>query len=308
MQESYPVVGKVPTHILTWGKWIEESLGGQKEIVICITGNPGLPGFYTQFLSTVYECLNKELPVWVIGHAGHDEAEDGPYKKPLPPLEGNESLYNLAGQLQHKVDFIRKYVPSDVKIHLIGHSIGAYLALELLKIPDISDRIQHCYMLFPTIERMVNTKNGFILTRIVKPFYFLVQWFYQCFALLPTVIKVWIIYAYFVISRTPKYFLGTGLKYANPAVVHKVWIMALDEMEKVRELDVENIKANKYRLKFYYGTTDGWVPVKFYRELMQMVPEVDAELCTRSYEHAFVLKAASQMGFMVGEWILKHRE
>lgn len=67
MQESYPVVGKVPTHILTWGKWIEESLNDQKEIVICITGNPGLPGFYTQFLSTIHECLNKELPVWVIG-------------------------------------------------------------------------------------------------------------------------------------------------------------------------------------------------------------------------------------------------
>lgn len=194
-----------------------------------------------------------------------------------------------------------------MKIHLIGHSIGAYLALELLKIPDISDRVQHCYMLFPTIERMVNTKNGFILTRIVKPFYFLVQWFYHCFALLPTVVKVWIIYAYFVVSRTPKHFLGTGLKYTNPAVVHKVWTMALDEMEKVRELDVENIKANKHRLKFYYGTTDGWVPVKFYRDLMEAVPDVDAELCTRKYEHAFVLASASQMGFMVGEWILKYR-
>lgn len=307
MQESYPLVGKTPTHIMTWGKWIEESLGDQKEIVICITGNPGLPGFYTQFLSTIYNCLNKELPVWVIGHAGHDEALDGPYKKPLPPLKGNESLYCLAGQLQHKVDFIRKYVPADVKIHMIGHSIGAYLALELLKIPDISDRVQHCYMLFPTIERMVDSKNGFILTRIVKPFYFLVQWFYQCFAVLPTVVKVWIIYAYFVVSRTPKHFMGTGLKYANPAVVDKVWIMALDEMEKVRELDVEHIRANQHRLKFYYGSTDGWVPVKYYRELKQKLPEVDAELCTRKYEHAFVLKSASQMGFMVGEWILKHR-
>lgn len=67
MQESYPVVGNVPTHILTWGKWIEESLGDHKEIVLCITGNPGLPGFYTKFLSTVHECLNKEMPVWVIG-------------------------------------------------------------------------------------------------------------------------------------------------------------------------------------------------------------------------------------------------
>ncbi|XP_058454853.1 lipid droplet-associated hydrolase isoform X2 [Malaya genurostris] len=95
MQESYPIIRKVPTHIITWGKWIEESLGDCKEIVICITGNPGLPGFYTKFLSTVYECLNKEIPVWVIGHAGHDEASESPYKKPVPPMKSNENLYDL---------------------------------------------------------------------------------------------------------------------------------------------------------------------------------------------------------------------
>ncbi|KXJ69269.1 hypothetical protein RP20_CCG028031 [Aedes albopictus] len=307
MQESYPVIGKVPTHILTWGKWIEESLGDHKEVVLCITGNPGLPGFYTQFLSTVHECLNKEMPVWVIGHAGHDEARDSPYKKPVPPIDKNEHLYNLQGQLQHKIDFIRKYVPADVKIHLIGHSIGCYLALELLKIPDISERIQHCYFLFPTIERMADARNGFILTKIINPIYFVVQWFYRCFAMLPTVIKVWVIYCYFVLTGTPKSYLGTALKYTNPAVIDKVWFMALDEMKNVRNLDVDIIEQNKHRLKFYYGTTDGWVPVKYYKELKQKVPDADAELCTRKMEHAFVLRSAAQMGFMVGEWILKHR-
>ncbi|XP_058821464.1 lipid droplet-associated hydrolase isoform X2 [Topomyia yanbarensis] len=245
------------------------------------------------------------MPVWVIGHAGHDEAAESPYKKAVPSIRNNENLYNLNGQLQHKIEFIRKYVPQDVKIHLIGHSIGCYLALELIKIPDISKRIQYCYFLFPTIERMAEARNGFILTRIVKPIYFIIEWFYRCFALLPNIIKIWIIYVYFLFTRTPKYYLGTALKYTHPAVIDKVWFMAMDEMKQVRELDVETIRLNKHRLKFYYGATDGWTPLKYYQELKQKIPEVDAELCTRKFEHAFVLRSADTMGFMVGEWILK---
>ncbi|XP_055640355.1 lipid droplet-associated hydrolase [Toxorhynchites rutilus septentrionalis] len=307
MQESYPVIAKIPTHILTWGKWVEESLGEHKEIVICITGNPGLPGFYTKFLSTVYECLGKEMPVWIIGHAGHDEAKKTQYTKSIPTLENNSNLYNLEGQLHHKVEFIRKYVPSDVRIHLIGHSIGCYLALELLKIPDISDRIQHCYFLFPTIERMADSRNGFMLTKCVKPIYFIVRLFYRCIDLLPNFLKIWIIYIYFLLSGIPKFYLGTALKYTNPSVIDKVWFMALDEMEKVRELDSDIILQNKDRLKFYYGTTDGWVPVKYCNELKSRIHGVDAEICTRKIDHAFVLRSSEQMGFMVSEWILKHR-
>lgn len=42
MQEGYVEVAGVPTHIFTWGKWVEEPLGADvKEICICVTGNPG---------------------------------------------------------------------------------------------------------------------------------------------------------------------------------------------------------------------------------------------------------------------------
>uniref|UniRef100_A0A2M4APM7 Lipid droplet-associated hydrolase n=1 Tax=Anopheles triannulatus TaxID=58253 RepID=A0A2M4APM7_9DIPT len=307
MQESYPVIAKVPTHILTWGKWIEESLGDQKEIVLCITGNPGLPGFYTKFLSTVHECLNKEMPVWVIGQAGHDEADENPYKRPTPPLQGNEELYNLSGQLQHKIEFIRKYVPEDVKIHLIAHSIGSYMALELLKVPDISARVKHCYFLFPTLERMASTRNGFIVTRLINPVWCVWQLFYRMFAMLPLFVRTWIIYIYFLFDKIPKCYLGTGLKYMNPAVIDKIWFLAIDEMKKVRELDVDTLSENKHRIKLYYGTTDGWVPVKYYHDLKARLPDIDAELCTKKYDHAFVLRSAAQMGFTVGEWILKYR-
>lgn len=70
MQEAFVNINNIPTHVFTWGKWIEESFKDEKEVVICITGNPGLPGFYTEFGGALQRELGADghnLPVWVIG-------------------------------------------------------------------------------------------------------------------------------------------------------------------------------------------------------------------------------------------------
>lgn len=66
MYEAFINILDVPTHIFTWGHWIEESFS-KKEIVLCITGNPGLAGYYTEFMRTVHEKLGQDVPVWIIG-------------------------------------------------------------------------------------------------------------------------------------------------------------------------------------------------------------------------------------------------
>jgi hypothetical protein len=71
MQDDYVMINSVPTHIFTWGKWLNEKFDNKnKDLVFLITGNPGLPGYYTKFCSSLYNELDKETPIWVIGHAG----------------------------------------------------------------------------------------------------------------------------------------------------------------------------------------------------------------------------------------------
>lgn len=41
-------------------------------------------------------------------------------------------MFTVEGQIQHKVSFIKKHLPTDVKVLLIGHSIGAYIVLETM--------------------------------------------------------------------------------------------------------------------------------------------------------------------------------
>ena len=47
-------------------------------------GNPGLGGYYEDFMQTLYNNLEVKIPIWCISHAGH-------YKLPgVVPLKGKK--------------------------------------------------------------------------------------------------------------------------------------------------------------------------------------------------------------------------
>jgi predicted alpha/beta hydrolase family esterase len=73
----------------------------------------------------------------------------------------------LEGQIRHKLTFIRDYLPKDVKLILIGHSIGCYMILKLLDDLE-SHQVLRCFMLFPTIERMAESPKGQVATPLLK--------------------------------------------------------------------------------------------------------------------------------------------
>lgn len=50
-----------------------------------VTGNPGIIEFYKDFMKTIYEELDGEVPVWGISHAGHLKM---PANMKAPPLSG----------------------------------------------------------------------------------------------------------------------------------------------------------------------------------------------------------------------------
>lgn len=58
-------------------------------------GNPGLLGFYDQFLETIYNLLGKKISVWTLSYAGHEN----------PP---NEKLdpFGIEHQVKHKVGLV----------------------------------------------------------------------------------------------------------------------------------------------------------------------------------------------------------
>lgn len=62
MRNEYVTLNNIQTHIITWGDPFD--CGGQ-DVIVCITGNPGITDFYTEFGSELYK--NTGLPVCIIG-------------------------------------------------------------------------------------------------------------------------------------------------------------------------------------------------------------------------------------------------
>lgn len=211
-------------------------------------------------------------------------------------------MYNLDGQLQHKVELIEKFIPDQIKkIYAIGHSVGSRLIVDLLrKSPTFDEKVEKCYLMFPTIERIAQSKSGKYFVAF-RPFIFILNFIVSIFNWMPQGARQRMVKWY--CRDMPEEFHDDCFEHTKPAVVEKILFMASDEMDKITVMDEETIGKNLHRLKLYYGQKDAWVKTRFYHEIIAKFPGIDAELCSKGFEHAFVLKNSQECGAMVAEWI-----
>ncbi|XP_031484608.1 uncharacterized protein LOC116253756 isoform X3 [Nymphaea colorata] len=105
--------------------------------VLVIPGNPGVVSFYRDFVEAIYEMLDENASVIAVGHIGHTQKnwERG-------------RLFTLQDQIKHKIDFVNQELQSTrTPIVLVGHSIGAYISLQIFK--QISSQVQFTIGLYP---------------------------------------------------------------------------------------------------------------------------------------------------------------
>ncbi|XP_038585596.1 lipid droplet-associated hydrolase [Micropterus salmoides] len=285
------------TEVLKFGSCQLHS--GHKVLFLIIPGNPGVVGFYRTFMHTLHSMFGHRHPVWAVSHAGHcvppdsmdmvDEAED--------------DVFGLNGQIEHKLAFLRKHVPRETSLVLVGHSIGCYIILEMMKRnPEL--KIIKAVMLFPTIERMAQTPQGKVMTPVLCHMRYVAYLPLFLLSLLPEGLKAGLIKLVFggipSLDHTvvqPTVGLLSGDCAAN------AMYMGGQEMRKVLERDNITIKKHLEKLIFYYGATDHWCPVQYYHEIKEDFPCGDFRLCENGFRHAFVLDAGTEVAKMVAEWI-----
>ncbi|XP_059620607.1 lipid droplet-associated hydrolase [Phlebotomus argentipes] len=268
-----------------------------KEAIVIVPGNPGITGFYDTFAEEIYFKLDKKIPVLVTGHLGHQASHVD------PPLQGNEHLYDLDGQVKNQIKNILSTVPKDTNLYFIGHSIGCWMILEMLKLANIKQRTRKCFMLFPTIERMSESPNGKYFCSATIRLYPILKFFVTLIYWLPEFVKGFLIRSFAKWKSYDKTMLSPINHYINPVAIEKSFTLALEEMRRVKELDIQALQDNKDLIKMFYGATDGWVPVKYYEEVCENVPGIDAELDNKGIAHAFVLKSGKEMASIVANWI-----
>lgn len=294
--EFVPVLG-MPTRVIKYCIDSACNTGCQDRLFLVIPGNPGVADYYDEFMKRL--CTITHTPAWSVSHAGHV----------LPPEDGKQELYkklsyelcSLEGQIRHKVAFIKENIPKDVKLILIGHSIGCYIILKILS--QLKHRMLRCYMLFPTVERMAVSPNGRVYTPLLKYARWLAPILARTLGVFPASYKRKLLEWHFDEEAMPESVYEATLCLVNPFTLANSLYMAHYEMQTVKDLDESLIRENKDLLSFYFGRDDAWCPQEYFYDTKTRFPDLDARLCENGYSHAFVLGEGVHMADLVAEWV-----
>lgn len=212
------------------------------------------------------------------------------------------AFYTLDGQIQHKLNFVEENIPSDVKLVLIGHSIGCYVILNMLEKLD-THRVLRCFFLFPTIERMAISPKGQVAVPLLKYF----RWMSILIAYVASYFSPHLQYRmirwYFQGRPVEECAYNASMNLFDPFCVRNMMDMSHEEMNEVTKLNKKLITDNMSKLSFYYGLEDRWCPRDYYYDLKEQFPHADIRLCEKGLEHAFVLEGSNDMAHIVWSWL-----
>lgn len=276
---------------------------GHKVLFLLIPGNPGVVGFYRTFMQTLHSMFGYRHPVWAVSHAGHCVPPDPMDMVDDTSLAAERDVFGINGQIEHKLAFLRRYVPRETSLVLVGHSIGCYIILDMMK-RDPELKVLKAVMLFPTIERMALSPQGRVMTPVLCQMRYVAYLPLFLLSLLPECLKSSLIKLVFGRIRSLDHTVlqpTVGLLSGDCAA--NAMYMGGQEMKKVLERDNVTIRKHLKKLIFYYGATDHWCPVQYYHDIKQDFPNGDFRLCENGFRHAFVLDAGREVANMVVEWI-----
>eukprot|EP00250_Pteridium_aquilinum_P016997 c23401_g1_i2 orf=78-1028(+) len=121
--------------------------------VVFIPGNPGVISFYKSYLEALSHLLDGKANITGVSHVAHT-AKDWDKGK----------LFSLEEQVEHKIQFVQNYNTDEkIPLILVGHSIGAHMALCVFK--SLPDKVQHVVGLYP-----------FLATNEASSFQSLLKW------------------------------------------------------------------------------------------------------------------------------------
>uniref|UniRef100_A0A914XWS0 Lipid droplet-associated hydrolase n=1 Tax=Panagrolaimus superbus TaxID=310955 RepID=A0A914XWS0_9BILA len=136
-----------------------------KLIFVMIPGNPGNDKSYDRFGEQIFEEMSQKefhIPTefYSIAYLNHVELPNH-LKNEESDITTHDDIYLLNDQTDHKFNFFMEYMPKNIPIILIGHSIGAYIVLKILpKLVENGFNIVKVIGLFPAVEELASSPNG----------------------------------------------------------------------------------------------------------------------------------------------------
>ncbi|XP_054775280.2 lipid droplet-associated hydrolase-like isoform X1 [Lytechinus pictus] len=296
------LIDEMPTRLIKVGGEFSETSNGvfPKVLFLVIPGNPGVAEFYEVFCQTLYKASSYTIPAWAISHAGHSEVPCSLQEK-LKATDRDDEVYNLQQQIEHKMAFIEDYIPPGVKLILIGHSVGCYIIVDLIRrMPKLN--LLRAVLLFPTVEHIWDTPNG----RTIGSMVVYLRWAAIALSYINYYLSDWVkwrlVQWWFRGRKIPDCAFHAIHQLTDPARIHNSMYMAATEMEEILDADYSTIREHLDKFIMYYGSKDNWAPRSHYENMRRRFPEGDVRLCRRGLQHAFCLESSELMADMVWNW------
>jgi len=126
------------------------------------TGNPGLIDYYLPFLAHLYSLLPQNHAILCTSHIGHEAHLPAPaYPAELDTLL--KTKIELVTALRSSLD-AWSLAQEKTKLVLIGHSLGGWLACEIMKRVNREQEVVYAgHLLFPSLGWMAKTWNGRVM-------------------------------------------------------------------------------------------------------------------------------------------------
>ncbi|KAG8821292.1 hypothetical protein FRC19_008014 [Serendipita sp. 401] len=280
------------TGILTRTLWWPAKAGDPSAILVFVCGNPGIPIWYIDFLNSIRDRVsNSSLAILAIGHVGH--AHD----LPQPPSDASLSLQvqiDVANATRRRLLQLFPNVPHIV----IGHSIGAYIALQSPR--DLLSCTTLTIALQPTISHIGSTSNGRVLKHIFTP------WLIPFLASLGSILMH--LFPFILprmMSAWPKPALRTLEEFIScKEATRSSMTMARDEFQKVRDLDRKLLQEVAPKLRILYSETgDKWIDQNSDEVIEVLGDNYAHQIAFAPVPHAFCIEHSLLTAEAVLPWI-----
>ncbi|KAG0344239.1 hypothetical protein BG004_004620 [Podila humilis] len=230
-------------------------------------------------------------------HLGHSSG---------PHVKEPSRLFSLQEQVDNKIaifDILASKFPKGTRFILAGHSMGAWLALKVLKARP-NHGIERVFELFPTIHKIADTPNGRNMKNLFKPSVWTavgglvstLRFIFSAPPVLRSIVRL-------ATGQDSEMAQVTSQELLHSHVVKNCLFLAGQEMEQIADMDTTLIQEHASKFVFYYGKTDEWSPIENYYEMQELFPKVKSILCEQGMVHAFVIGHGEAMGAHVGGWI-----
>uniref|UniRef100_A0AC35F0T3 Lipid droplet-associated hydrolase n=1 Tax=Panagrolaimus sp. PS1159 TaxID=55785 RepID=A0AC35F0T3_9BILA len=283
------------------GKWTRVSWMKRKNVksdakVVMVPGNPGNEGFYEDFGKQLIEKTaidkNENVEFITVSHLNHV-----PLPKALDEHQTNE-VYLLKDQVHHKLNFFKEHLTKTDRIYLISHSIGSYMALQILPVLESEGyNIIGCCALFPVFEFLPKSSQGIWMKHVFK--------FFHVFPIFLILLTFWLNF----ISETTKQklcqwnlkgsnshncILDSAVELLSFNVIKNINHMSVDEMVVIAD-EYPNLDTVKDKLRLYYAVEDHWVPHGSAERNLQKYGSKCVRIDEHGCKHAFVISHSVPM-------------